>query len=113
MWVCLNSGFVSIVENHFDKNTLLVRARRRQDVQNFLDADVGKYPITETLDSDYRFRAVVPREELAIRMVKHIAKINYGNFKDSTKNGELQRFYGEVWASGIRNLDPDWPERHY
>lgn len=111
MWVCLNNSFVSIVENYFDKNTLLVRARRRKDVQNFLDADVGQYPITETLDSDYRFRAVVPREEVAIRMVKHLAKINYGNFKDSTKDEDLQHFYGEVWGSGIRNLDPSWVMR--
>ena len=108
MWVCLNKGFVSIVEDFNDSRCVLVRGRRIEDVENF----VGQgYRIVETPERDYRFRTSVTKMQVAAMLVHHVESIDYGNFKNSTKDDPLHKMYAEVWSSGVRNLDPDWSDR--
>lgn len=110
MWVCLNNSFVSIVEDARDSSLVTVRGRRIEDVQNFVG---DAYKITQTDQRDYRFRATVSKFDLSKMFAKCADKIDYGNFKDSVCDIDLKYFYSEIWASGIRNLDPHWDKRHY
>lgn len=110
MWICLNNAIVSIVEDYAYPTYVHVRGRREQDVRNFL----GDYqcPVTQTDDRDYRFRAFVPKFHLSQILAKCVDRINYGNFKASVKDKDLERMYTEFWIVGVENLDPDWMERH-
>lgn len=111
MWVCLNNSFVSIVENYFNTDQVIVRGRRASDVRNFV-LDQEKYTIIQTEKNDYAYRAFVPKTELGDMLIAAASKINYGNFKNSVKDHDLVHFYGEVWVSGVKNLDPNWSDRH-
>lgn len=106
MWVCVNNGFVSVVEDWNDPNYLIVRARRHSDLRDFMD-DV-KFKISYTPNNDYRYRARVGREDFEAMLVRAAKKIDYTNFKASVKDEHLSRMYHEVWYSGLQNLDPDW-----
>jgi hypothetical protein len=45
MWICMSSSFLSIVDKYCDKVELLVRARRKGDIEAiFPDAEVNEYP---------------------------------------------------------------------
>ena len=95
MWVCLNNSFLSIVENKKDKNQLLVRARRKGDIEKtFPDTN-----IIEDGGTDYKYRALVPRDLVADAMHDSIMNINYGNFKNSVKDDNLHNAYADFWAT--------------
>jgi len=95
MWIGLNDGWLSIVENYNDKNTLLVRARK---LEHLLKA----FPMCEywrDLDADYPFRAYIPRKVVAKVIAKRIEDINYPNFKNSVEEDKLHSAYNEVWQT--------------
>ena len=98
MWVCLSDSFLSIVDNSNTKGELLVRARRRGDIEKvFPDAKV-----TSAAGRDYLFRASVKRELVSEAMHKQVMGINYPNFKDSVKNNALHNAYADVWGTMSR-----------
>ena len=104
MWVCLNKAFFSIVHKECKPDELLVRARRAGDIESvFPGAVVVKSPST-----DYLFRAVLPRARVAEVIAAEITAINYGNFKDSVRNGSLHDAYSSVWGVMAR-LQPTRP----
>jgi len=84
MWLITSIGFFSVVQKPGDKQngTLTVRSRVRSDLaalkQHYLP---GLGPIQESLDTDYRFRAVAPRAEVSAAMARMIEDLDYGNFK--------------------------------
>lgn len=93
MWLCMNSAFLSVVHKHCLEDELLVRARRDGDIEKiFPDAKVMR-----STDSDYPYRAVIPRNEVASAMAAQIQGIDYGNFKASVKGNSLRRGYLKVW----------------
>lgn len=108
MWVCTNTGFVSIVEYPGEDDLVMVRGRRYEDVANVVG---DYYMITQTETRDYRFRAIIPKEKVADMIAEVVRKIDYSNFKDSVVDDDLYKFYAEIWSSGIRNLDPGWIDR--
>lgn len=110
MWICLNNSFVSIVQHPGDASMTMIRGRRKEDVLNFIGG-YAEYEITQTDYRDYRFRAYVKKEDVAKMLVACVDKITYGNFKDSVRDIDLKYHCSEVWASGVRNLDPDWINR--
>jgi hypothetical protein len=100
MWICLNNAFFSIVNPEVagEDGKLLVRARRRGDIERyFKGAKVKKTP-----ERDYLFRATVPAETVSAVIAKAIQSINYGNFKNSVANHELHDAYSEVWGTMSR-----------
>lgn len=109
MWLCLNNAFLSIVEDPKDANIVIVRSRQKAHLENFVG---DTYTITQTDYRDYRFRTFVNKFDLSKMLAKCADRIDYGNFKDSVKDVDLKCFYGEVWGSGIRNLDDDWFNRN-
>jgi hypothetical protein len=104
MWVCLNKAFFSIVHKECKPDELLVRARRPGDIESvFPDAVVIKSP-----DTDYLFRAVLPRTRVAEAIASEVTAIDYGNFKDSVRNRPLHDAYSAVWGIMAR-LQPTRP----
>ena len=104
MWLCMNSAFLSVVHKDCADDELLVRARREGDVEKvFPDAKVIR-----STDSDYLYRAVIPRHEVATAMAAQIQDIDYDNFKSSVNDCSLHRAYVEVWhaMAGLQSPPP-------
>ena len=94
MWIQFNNSFLSIVENRNNKLELLVRARIKGDiVKIFPEADVF-----EDDSADYKYRALIPKAKVAVRMMLKMTEINYDNFKNSVKDIERKSAYSNVWA---------------
>ena len=104
MWVCLSNAFFSIVHKDCGPDELLVRARRHGDIESvFPDALVVK-----SHDTDYLFRAVLPRARVAEAIAVEVSAIDYGNFKNSVRNTKLHNAYSAVWGIMAR-LQPSKP----
>jgi hypothetical protein len=111
MWICLNTGFISIVQDPRDDKLVWVRGRRPGDVEAFVGPN---YRIIEMPKRDYRFRACVTKFELSKMLAQCADKISYTNFKNSVplEDSILYSFYTEIWHKSIEYLDPTWSERH-
>ena len=103
MWLITPIGFFSIVQKPDDKqkDTLTVRSRVRSDLvalkQHFLP---GLGWIQESLDTDYRFRAVAPKSEVSAAMSRMVDGLDYSNFKSEVakKQGHKRAsLYHQVW----------------
>ncbi|HEV2673269.1 MAG TPA: hypothetical protein VGV37_01925 [Aliidongia sp.] len=98
MWIFMNDAMLSIVELTGQQDELLVRARMPGDLERaFPDAEVS-----ESLDRDYRFRAVISRKTVAAAIADRICAIDYPNFKSSIGNHgdhshERHHAYFRVW----------------
>ena len=104
MWIMLNDCFLSIVSKDCPRSSLLVRARRRGDIEKvFPDAAVKRSTTT-----DYLFRAVVPRDQVEAAMVGEVRRITYGNFKDSVTDKPLHDAYLRCWVA-MSDLQPTRP----
>lgn len=104
MWLITKIGFFSVVQKPDDveAGTLTVRARVKYDLQR-----LGTYvdfvtPISTSLNTDYRYRVKVKREQLADAMVKLVYDIDYDNFKDVVKEEQGRQrayVYSDVWEA--------------
>lgn len=93
MWICLNNGFLSALEDRNDFEYLYVRARVREHLKdNFPDHD-----IIESFDSDYQFRIRIPKYDFGKIIFDKINDITYDNFKDSVQDEDLKLAYGQIW----------------
>lgn len=100
MWFCLNNAFLSIVQHKDDPDSLLVRARRWEDLKNaFNPAD---HEILVTPEADYPYRIVIPRWEAQAWAYFLTNSIDYPNFKASVRGDDEDRaaFYHRVWRAG-------------
>jgi hypothetical protein len=94
MWIFLTDAMLSIVDKGGDGSTLLVRARRREDISRvFPDAQIQKGGGT-----DYLFRARIDREEVALRLAEAVRGIHYDNFKSAVAEDDRHDAYLRVWA---------------
>jgi len=101
MWIFANDAFLSIVRDRDKPARLLVRARRREDLERiFPEAEV-----IESLEADYRFRAALPEETVAAAVENRVRAIDYGNFRDSIEDRDLSAFAHQVWLEGLRLRD--------
>lgn len=97
MWIMLNDCFLSIVKKDCPRHSLLVRARRRGDIEKiFLDASVV---VTST--ADYRYRAVVESRAVADAIAGEVLRISYDNFKDAVDDDALHNAYLRCWSAMI------------
>src|SRR5882757_436688 len=79
MWIMTSNSYLSIVSKDCGPAELLVRARRAGDIEKvFPNAKV----IRQT-DSDYLYRAILPRDVVKQALAAMIDLIDYPNFKDS------------------------------
>lgn len=94
MWIFLNDAFLSIVDKGGDGSTLLVRARGSGDIERvFPEAQVN-----ETSRNDYRFRARILRERVALTLADAVRAIDYPNFKSSVEEPTRHDAYMGAWA---------------
>lgn len=101
MWVCLNDAFLSIVSKDCPRDSLLVRARRKGDLEKIFPG--AKVTVSRT--TDYRFRAVVKRNAVADALRGEVSRITYDNFKDSVTDKKLHSAYLRVWTA-MADLQP-------
>ncbi|TSE36891.1 hypothetical protein Tfont_01603 [Tepidimonas fonticaldi] len=95
MWICLNDAFLSIVAKDCPPDHLLVRARRKGDIERVLPG----VTVTESRHTDYRWRAAVPRQRVVDAIAQRLLAIDYGNFKNSVTDRALHDAYARVWGA--------------
>lgn len=108
MWFALNDAFLSVVDKANDPDCLLVRARRKGDIENVFGLT---FPSVETPGNDYLYRAEIPRRVVANVVRDRILAIDYDNFKDSVDDDRLHDAYASVWGVMAR-LQPGGPYGH-
>lgn len=109
MWIFRNDAMLSVVQDRDNKDRLLVRARKDGDIETvFPNADT----FTDA-GADYRFRAWIPREEVAKAVYESVMNIDYGNFKDSINKLDKDRKYAymDVWTAMYKLQEKDRYER--
>jgi hypothetical protein len=94
MWIFLKEGMLSIVDKATRPNHLVVRARRAGELETFFPKAI----VEEGGGTDYRFRAEVPREEVAEVIAWHVLTLDYPNFKGAVEDGPRHHAYSDVWA---------------
>ena len=105
MWLITNFGFFSVVEKPWDQgeNRLTIRARSKKDLMNLKKNYLPEMSEIETSDNtDYKYRATAPREDIAKAFMQAIQDIDYSNFKDEVKKKQghgRANVYGWVWDS--------------
>ncbi len=105
MWIMTNNSYLSIVSKDCGPAELLVRARRAGDIEKvFPEAKV-----TRNTNSDYLYRAVLPRDVMKQALAAMIDHIDYPNFKDSVEDRSLHAAYVGVWCAmaGLQHPPPD------
>ena len=106
MWIFSKWGFVSIVQHRQLPGKLLVRARTKADLENFIrllgEIDGKKHPVEETPDADYGYRTVACKRAVARALSRIAADVDYPNFKDAV-HGDPARdsAYMEVWSAMV------------
>ena len=93
MWICDNEGFLSIVKNRNDDETLLVRARTEKHLLSI-------FPYCELFTdahADYPYRAYIDRQTVADTIADRLMQTDYDNFKGSVEDARLQDAYGSIW----------------
>lgn len=95
MWLFLSDSFLSVVDRGDPRGaTLLLRARRRGDVEAvFPDAEV-----VEGVGTDYRYRARIGRK---------VENTRRGNFKSTARDDDRHRAYMNTWQVMMRFQDTD------
>src|SRR4051812_10591751 len=94
MWLCFNNAFISAVADRNDPNRLVVRARRREYLENLFGQSME---IVVSTDSDYKYRVFVERGLLADLAHKTLMSLSYDNFKNSVEDDDLHDLYADFW----------------
>ena len=97
MWICLNDGFFSVVEDRDDHDYVWVRARNPRHLENL----IPNIEVQLTPEADYCSRTRILKSELADVLTGKVLGINYPNFKNSVKEPQLKRLYSDFWLLGL------------
>lgn len=97
MWIFLSNAMLSLVDKGGDGSTLLVRARRREDIKRIFP----KAKVQAKGGTDYPFRTRIDREEVALRVAEAVRDIHYPNFKSSVDEDDRHAAYLRVWADMV------------
>jgi hypothetical protein len=103
MWLITTFGFFSIVQKPEDeaRGTLTIRARVRNDLKVLKQSYIPNLgPIQVSDNTDYRYRAIATKSEVADAMCRAIAELDYSNFKsrvEQLQGGMRAKLYHEVW----------------
>jgi hypothetical protein len=118
MWIFTKEGYFSAVQNDKDPGQIMVRSRKREDLEAFLAVDELELEDTEILEwagSDYRYRVFIPRGKWMYYLCHCVEELDYTNFKaaaiplDDTGRSAC---YHNIWGSlkNWQDADLDLPE---
>lgn len=94
MWIFTTKGFISIVKDRDVPDGFMVRARKKQHLSDlFPDSDV----YTEA-GSDYKWRARISKQNVALVMSQEITDIDYPNFKNAIPDHDYHEACSDVWS---------------
>lgn len=100
MWLITKIGFFSVVRDRDHSDRMIVRARHPDDIEALVDQYIPGTEITETPDSDYRYRIFIDRD-IWIKLAAELAEdVNYSNFKNhvaATQGYDRAELYHDVW----------------
>ena len=105
MWILLNDCFFSIVAKDCARDELLVRARRKGDIQKVFP----KAKVKRDEKADYLFRARIKKAAVVEALKGEVDRITYGNFKSSVTDPKLHGAYMRVW-SALGPLQENWDD---
>lgn len=110
MWLCLNQGFLSAVQDSKNPGYLLVRARDKQHLDTYFP-DHEKFSYK---NSDYAWRIRISQEDFAEFVKQQALNIDYSNFKDSipTKLKKLKEWFSEIWWVGYDYQEQNKTRNH-
>ena len=94
MWVYISGGFVSAVEHRANHKNILIRARNKSHLVNFIMTDKK---IFKTPEADYLYRSVITKRRFEKLLSYHAKKINYDNFKNSIKDEKYHELCTNTW----------------
>jgi hypothetical protein len=84
MWIFFSDAFLSVVadKDALSGPRLLVRARREGDIERVFPGAA----VATTTAADYRFRAWLPRQQVAAVLAQQVENLAYTNFKSSIQD---------------------------
>ena len=103
MWICLTTGFLSVIADK-DPAKLIVLARRKRDLLNTFGQNAT---IVESPDRHYRWRLFIDRESFKAVVAGQIDAITYSNFKRSVEDKELHEMYTEFSQIHLQYQEKD------
>jgi hypothetical protein len=119
MWVFTQHGFVSIVSSLEDPKVVMVRARDRKSLEQFIEALEGSDPFTgETLEivasryTDYPFRVICSRSAVSQYLADEALSIDYSNFKSratQTRGNAWHDVLMSIWSRALGLSDKPKP----
>ena len=98
MWICLNDSFLSIVSDKNSPDHLLVRARRKGDIERIFP----NVEIKENIGTDYKYRSSIDRRSVSSAIADRVLNIDYDNFKNSVSDPDRHDAYLDVWTTMFR-----------
>jgi hypothetical protein len=105
MWLFTRAGYFSIAQDA-NPDYVMVRARRREDLERLVDIDAGldakvmpqRSDIEETRQSDYRYRLRITKGTLGAIVYRMVCGIDYKHFKEVTASDPgRDAIYEKVW----------------
>lgn len=108
MWLCTSGSFLSIVHKDCPADSLLVRAR----VKGHIDAVFPEAKVFTEDGSDYQFRAVIKRSDVASALEQQVHDLGYSNFKNTVRNRPLHDAFARIWHV-MAALQPKPPYSQY
>lgn len=95
-------GLYSVIEDA-DPAYLLIRARRKKDLENLAELVTFKAEVIDSEESDYRYSIRLKRGSARRLLAATFDHINYPNFRDAISRTPDQRekifSYRQIWST--------------
>lgn len=100
MWIFTKAGFFSVVQDRDNPDMLLLRSRKRLDLENLCQIAKVEDDIWNDPQADYPWRMRIEKEEFSRVAGEMVFDINYDNFKNTIARQNPNRAvtYAQVWA---------------
>lgn len=106
MWLYTTIGFFSVVAHREDGQTLLIRARTREDLDELRRRHLPDLEIQDSADGDYPHCALLERSEWEYALARLAADVDYLSFEDAIRGSQGEdraNLYQRVWDA-VRDL---------
>jgi hypothetical protein len=94
MWIFTTKGFISIVQDRDNPNGFMVRARKKQHLHDIFPTTT----IYSVAGSDYKWRARITKQDVALVISQEITDIEYTNFKNAIPDHDYHEACSDVWS---------------